>query len=72
MVNNINVPAPWTPIKVQETEDGIVEVLGRKYDFGHEMFPHIFGKCLTKQKHPHAHSCLSGRKIQERSALILL
>lgn len=40
MVNNINVPAPWTPIKVSETEDGIVvEVLGRKYDFGHEMFP---------------------------------
>ncbi|MBR6602978.1 MAG: hypothetical protein IKK94_03055 [Clostridia bacterium] len=34
------VPAPWTPISVNETEEGIsVSVLGRVYNFGHSMFP---------------------------------
>lgn len=34
------VPAPWTPISVSETEAGIaITVLGRRYDFGHAMFP---------------------------------
>lgn len=34
------VPRPWTPVKVCENENGInIEVWGRTYDFGNEIFP---------------------------------